>query len=95
MCETATTSDYQSAPLSAAGAANVPKLFDRKLELLKRAGAELVKGAIKAETTAELAAPVMSPEDYPFSFEGGIVAKARMLGTAIKAIHAQKKSSTP
>lgn len=76
--------------ISAAGAANVPRLFDRKLELLKRAGAELIGGAIAKETTEELAAPVISNENYrrlaTLSFEGGVIAKAKMISIAMQAI---------
>lgn len=50
--------------MSASGIANVPKLFDRKYELIKKAGAELVEGGISKETTNEIAKPVMSSDDY-------------------------------
>ena len=76
--------------ISAAGAANAPRLFDSKLEAIRKAGAELVRGAIAKETTAEIASPVISDEDYrqmtTLSFEGGLVAKAKMIGIAMKAI---------
>ena len=50
--------------VSAAGAANVPKLFDRKYEQIRSAGAELLAGGIREETTRAIAAPVISAEDY-------------------------------
>ena len=83
--------------IAAAGAAHMPKLFDRKLELLKRAGAELAAGAIAKETTEELAVPVISAEAYrriaTLSFEGGLLAKAKMIGLAFKAIREQKQAA--
>jgi NAD(P)H-dependent FMN reductase len=76
--------------ISAAGAANAPKLFDRKYGLIRTAGAELIDGEISPETTQAIAAPVMSAEDYrrmtTLSFEGGLMAKAKMAAIAIKAI---------
>jgi len=85
--------------ISAAGAANVPRLFDRKLELIRRAGAELVQGAVLQETTEELAAPVMPAEDYrrmaTLSFEGGVVAKAKMITIAMQAMRGRQKPARP
>lgn len=80
--------------ISAAGAANAPKLFDRKYELIKKAGAELIKGDISTVTSKVIAAPVMPAEDYrrmtTLSFEGGITSKVKMVAIAIKAIGKQK-----
>jgi putative NADPH-quinone reductase len=77
--------------ISAAGAANAPKLFDRKYELIRKAGAELIQGEISKKTTEAIAAPVMAAEDYrrmaTLSFEGGFVAKAKMVALAVKAMH--------
>lgn len=76
--------------ISAAGAANAPKLFDRKLELVRNAGAELVGGAISSETTRAIAAPVMAAEDYrrmaTLSFEKGFMAKAKLAALAVKVM---------
>jgi multimeric flavodoxin WrbA len=76
--------------ISAAGAANAPKLFDRKLELVRTAGTELINGGISRETTEAIAAPVMSAEEYrrmaTLSFEGGLMAKAKMAAIAIKVM---------
>jgi NAD(P)H-dependent FMN reductase len=76
--------------ISAAGAANAPKLFDRKYELIRKAGTELVNGEISRETTEIIAASVMSAEDYrrmaTLSFEGGLMAKAKMAAIAIKVM---------
>jgi len=84
--------------ISAAGAANAPVLFDRKYELLKKAGGELVQGAISPQTTEEIAAPVITAEDYrrmaTLSFEGGVVAKTKMVAIAMKAIYNQKRKET-
>jgi putative NADPH-quinone reductase len=73
----------------AAGAANVPKLFDRKLERIRQAGAELVTGRITQETTSAIAQPVMPVEDYramcTASFSG-LLGKARAVAIAMKSI---------
>lgn len=74
--------------ISAAGAANAPKLFDKKYERIRKAGTELVNGAISQETTEAIAAPVMSAEDYrrmaTLSFENGFMAKAKIAALAVK-----------
>jgi hypothetical protein len=76
--------------ISASGAANAPRLFDKKYELIRKAGAELIHGEISKETTDAIAAPVMPAEDYrrmcTLSFEGGLVAKAKMVAIAMKAM---------
>jgi multimeric flavodoxin WrbA len=76
--------------ISAAGAANAPKLFDKKYGLIRTAGSELITSEISRTTTETIAAPVMSAEDYrrmcTLSFEGGIMAKAKMAAIAMKAI---------
>lgn len=76
--------------IPAAGAANAPKLFDRKLELVRKAGAELIIGTISPETTTAIAAPVMAAEDYrrmaTLSFEKGFVAQAKMAALAVKVM---------
>jgi len=76
--------------ISAAGAAHAPKLFDSKYELIRKAGAELAAGEISRETTEAIAAPVMSAKDYrrmaTLSFEGGVIAKAKMAAIVMKAM---------
>ncbi len=76
--------------ISASGIANAPKLFDRKYELIKKAGAELVEGCISKEKTDEIAKPVMSSEDYrkmaTASFSGGMIDKIKTVSIAMKAI---------
>jgi len=76
--------------ISAAGAANAPKLFNAKYELIKRAGAGLVKGAIPPEVAEAIRAPVMAPADYrefaTLSVQGGIAARAKVIALAMKAI---------
>ncbi len=76
--------------VSAAGAAHAPKLFDRKYDLIRKAGAELVNGDISPSTSKAIAAPVMSDEDYrkmaSLSFEGGVIANVKMAALAIKAM---------
>lgn len=80
--------------VSAAGAANVPRLFDDKLEAIRKAGAEILTGEISKETADAVAAPVISDEDYrtmaTLSFEGGLIAKAKMIRIGMKAIREKK-----
>ena len=81
--------------ISAAGAANAPKLFDRKYKLIGKAGAELIEGKISQETADAIAAPVMPAEDYrrmtTLSFEGGMMAKAKTVSIAMKAMRNREK----
>ncbi|VVB84371.1 Iron-sulfur flavoprotein [uncultured archaeon] len=83
--------------ISAAGIAGAPKLFDRKYELIKKAGAELREGSISKETTDEIAAPAMSAEDYrkmaTASFSGGIIDKIKTISIAMKAMREAEKKS--
>jgi len=83
--------------ISASGIANAPKLFDRKYELIKKAGAELVEGCINIETTNEIAKPVMSAEDYrkiaTASFSGGILDKIKTVSIAMKAMREANKKT--
>lgn len=83
--------------ISAAGIAGAPKLFDRKYELIKKAGAELLDGHISKETTDEIAAPVISAEDYrkmaTASFSGGIIDKIKTISIAMKAMREAEKKS--
>jgi putative NADPH-quinone reductase len=76
--------------ISAAGAANAPRLFDRKYALIRKAGTELINENISQETTDSIAAPVMLAEDYrrmsTLNFAGGIMAKAEMASIAIKVM---------
>ena len=81
--------------ISAAGAAHAPKLFDRKYELIGKAGAELIGGKISQETTEEIAAPVMLAEDYrrmaTLNFKGGMMSKVKMASIAMKAMRSRRK----
>jgi hypothetical protein len=76
--------------IPASGAAHAPKVFDRKYDLIRKAGRELLEGEISRETTDAIAAPVMPAEDYrkmaTLSFEGGVVSKAKMIAVAMKAM---------
>ena len=80
--------------IPASGIARAPKLFDGKYDLIRAAGAELVRGGISPETTAAIAAPVMAAADYrrlaTLSFEGTLTAKARMAMIALKAMSDRK-----
>jgi putative NADPH-quinone reductase len=74
--------------VSAAGAARVPKLFDRKYGQIRGAGAELLAGSIREETTRSIAEPVISAEEYRkmanAAFAGGL-GFARAAAIGIKA----------
>jgi NAD(P)H-dependent FMN reductase len=76
--------------ISAAGAANIPRLFDDKYELIRSAGAELVNGAIPEETTAAIGRAVIAADDYrrisTLSFEGGVLANAKVAALAMRAM---------
>jgi putative NADPH-quinone reductase len=76
--------------ISAAGVAQAPKLFDRKYELIRAAGEELIHGTISPETTEAVAAPVIAASDYrrmaTLGFKGGIMAKAEMAMIAVKTM---------
>jgi len=82
--------------ISAAGVANAPKLFDKKYELIKEAGAQLVRGSISRETIEGIESPVISAEDYrrmaTAAFEGGMLGKVKSAAIAIKAIHRLKRT---
>jgi hypothetical protein len=74
--------------VSAAGAANVPKLFDRKYELIMSAGADLRTGAIHEQTTRAIAAPAIAAEDYrrmATAAFSGLLGQARATAIGIKA----------
>jgi len=74
----------------AAGIANAPKLFDRKYELIRKAGTDLIDGQISKETMDGISAPVMPVEDYikmaTASFAGGVMGKMKTVWIAMKAI---------
>lgn len=50
--------------ISATGAVNVPKLFDEKYDLIKKAGQELVEDVIVKETMEQISSPVIGFKDY-------------------------------
>ncbi len=83
--------------ISAAGAANAPKLFDRKYGLVRKAGAELREDTISRETIDAIAAPVMPAEYYrrmaTLSFEGGMMSKAKMAAIAMKAMRHMRETA--
>lgn len=76
--------------IPAAGIANVPSLFDKKYELIRKAGAELIDGSISQKTIDGISAPVMSADDYrkmsTASFTGGLMGKMKMVWIALKAM---------
>ena len=75
--------------VSEAGAANVPKLLDRKYEQIRSAGAELLTGAIREETTQAIAAPAMAAEDYrkmASAAFSGFLGRAQAAAIGMKAV---------
>jgi hypothetical protein len=76
--------------VSASGMAHAPRMFDRKYELLRQAGAELARDAILPATTEAVAAPVLSAEDYRrvsnLSYEGGTINQAKVVAIVMKAM---------
>jgi hypothetical protein len=81
--------------IPAAGIANAPKLFDRKYELIKKAGAELIDGQISKETMDGISAPVVPAEDYrkmaTTSFAGGVMGKMKTVWIAMNAMRKANK----
>jgi hypothetical protein len=82
--------------IPAAGIANAPKLFDRKYELIRKAGAELlIDEQISKESMDGISAPVMPAEDYrkmvTASFTGGVIGKMKTVWIAMKAIRKANK----
>lgn len=81
--------------IPAAGLANAPKLFDKKYGLIRKAGAELIDGQISKKTADEIAAPVMSAEDYrqmtTAYFAGGAKEKMKAAWIAMKAMRKASK----
>ena len=81
--------------IPAAGIANAPKLFDRKYELIRKAGAELIDGQISKETMDGISAPVMPAEDYrkmaTTSFAGGVMGKMKTVWIAMNAMRKANK----
>lgn|GEM_PF-424366 len=74
----------------AAGAANVPRLFDSKYALIRNAGAELAAGSIKRETTERIAEAVMPSGAYrkmcTATFKGGLVGNLRRISIGIESM---------
>ena len=73
----------------AAGAANAPRLFDKKLECIQKSGAELAAGSISSQTTKAIAQPVMPIADYramSSAHFSGVLGKTKAAAIAIKAI---------
>ncbi len=76
--------------ISAAGAANVPLLFNDNIDAVKQAGRELVEDVISVETMARISELPISKMDYRdmsnASFRGGIGGRARATVIGIKAL---------
>jgi multimeric flavodoxin WrbA len=81
--------------ISAAGAQNVPGLFDKKFEYIKKAGNVLIGGNIVKDIENEISKPVMSDADYrsmcTAALKGGILGKIKSTAIGTKAIIKSKK----
>ena len=81
--------------IPAAGAANVPKLYNENLEAIKKAGAELVNGVISSELMRTISDVPISEEDYRdlvnASFKGGITGKAKTIAIGMKVLRKKGK----
>jgi multimeric flavodoxin WrbA len=86
--------------IPAAGAVNVPGLFDDNMEAIRKAGAELAGGTINGETMGAISDVGISTEDYRdmvnASFEGGVVGRAKAAAIGLKALRekAAKKNTS-
>ena len=81
--------------IPAAGAANVPRLFNDNFDAIKQAGRELVENIISQETMDRISDVPISKEDYRemtnASFRGGITGRAKATAIGIKAIREKNK----
>ena len=81
--------------IPAAGAANVPRLFNDNFDAIKQAGRELVAKGISQETMGRISELPISKEDYRVmvnaSFQGGITGKAKAIAFGIKALREKGK----
>lgn len=81
--------------IPAAGAANVPRLFNDNFDAIKQAGRELVEDIISQETMDRISDVPISKEDYRemtnASFRGGITGRAKATAIGIKAIREKNK----
>lgn len=84
--------------IPAAGAANVPRLFNDNFDAIKQAGRELVENIISVETMGRICDVPMSKEDYRemvnASFRGGIAGRARATAIGINALRKKSKEIT-
>ena len=81
--------------ITAAGAANVPRLFNDNLEAIKQAGNELVEDVISCETMGRISELPLSKMGYRdmsnASFRGGLAGRARATVIGIKALREKGK----
>ncbi len=81
--------------ISGAGSQNVPGLFDKKYEFIKKAGSALMQGGISKDIQDEISKPVMSDNDYramcTAALKGGIMGKIKSAVIGTKAIIKNKK----
>jgi putative NADPH-quinone reductase len=77
--------------VSAAGAATVPRLFDKKYDQIRKAGTELARGEITSSTSEAIGAPVMEAEEYrrmtTLCFERGVTSKLKAASLVFKAMY--------
>lgn len=76
--------------IPAAGAVNVPELFNDNMEVIRRAGVELASGIIIRETIDAISNVGITKENYRgmvnASFEGGVMGKAKAVAIELKAV---------
>jgi multimeric flavodoxin WrbA len=81
--------------ISAAGAQNVPGLFDKKYEYIRKAGKALISGNIGKDIEDEISKPVMNDADYramcTAALKGGVLGKIKSTVYGTKAIIKSKK----
>ena len=83
--------------IPAAGAANVPRLFDDNLKTVYTAGAELINGVLSADTMKRISDVPISKEDYRdlvnANFKGGISGRAKAIAIGMKALRKKGKKN--
>jgi multimeric flavodoxin WrbA len=83
--------------IPAAGAANVPRLFDDNLKAIKQAGSELMNGVLSADSMRKISDVPISKEDYRdlvnANFKGGITGRAKAISIGIKVLRKKGKKN--
>jgi len=76
--------------IPAAGASNLPNVFDKKYEFIRQAGKSLLTGNIDKNLESQISSPVMSDKDYramcTAALSGGIMGNLKTVAIGTKAI---------